>query len=50
MKTIKKTTKSVKTKKPNLPHDENQKGIQNHKQAAMHHEEAAKYHHEAVSQ
>jgi len=27
---------------------ENQKGIENHKQAAIHHESAAKYHHEAA--
>jgi hypothetical protein len=38
----------VKDEKTIVSSDENQKGIVNHKRAAMHHEEAAKHHHDAA--
>ena len=48
MKTDIKPSKTGKLEKPNLPHDENEKGIENHTKAAKHDEEAAKHHHEAA--
>jgi hypothetical protein len=50
MKQTKITTREtpIKEEKPNLPHEENQEVIANHKKAAKHHEEAAKHHHEAA--
>ena len=41
-------SKTEKREKPNLPHDENEKRIENHIKAAIHHEEAAKHHYDAV--
>jgi hypothetical protein len=40
---------SMKIEKPNLPHDNVQKGIEMHRQAAMHHQQAAKFHVQAAA-